>query len=600
MPVTQVRSKQQLLINDDVSFQSTYKITNLVDPTAAQDAATKAYVDAVKTGLDVKDSVRLATTGAETYTIVGGAVTVISGTSIDGVTTAVGNRILIKNAPAASGAGAGAGSANTTQPANGIYIVTNATTNTTVSRATDASASADVTAGLFTFVEEGTDGADAGFVLTTNNTITLNTTGLTFTQFSGAGSIVAGAGLTKSGTTIDVVTASSSRIVVNADSIDLATTAVTAATYGSTGFTVSQITVDAYGRLTAASSRDIFGTSIAQNAVFAGPTSGTGAPTFRALVAGDISSIAVTSITGTTNQVIASASTGAITLSLPQSIATSSTPTFAGLTLTSGTQTTSVQAQTVTQTWNAAGVSFLASVINITNTASATASRFIEYQIAGSPLFSIRKDGAITTGIWNATAVAANFGGTGQTSYAVGDLLYADTTTSLAKLADVATGNALISGGVSTAPSWGKIGLTTHISGTLAVGNGGTGLATTPTNGQLLIGNGTNYTLAALTQGTGITVTNGSGSITVAVNTSTILAVANYVVRETPTGTVNGTNPTFTLANTPVSGTEQVFVNGVLQNSGAGNDYTISTATITFLSGAIPQTGDIVRVTYLK
>ena len=68
----------------------------------------------------------------------------------------------------------------------------------------------------------------------------------------------------------------------------------------------------------------------------------------------------------------------------------------------------------------------------------------------------------------------ATAGGTGLTSFAVGDLLYADTTTTLAKLADVATGNALISGGVGVAPSWGKIGLTTHVSGVLPVANGGT------------------------------------------------------------------------------------------------------------------------------
>ena len=69
-------------------------------------------------------------------------------------------------------------------------------------------------------------------------------------------------------------------------------------------------------------------------------------------------------------------------------------------------------------------------------------------------------------------------GGTGQTSYAVGDLLYANTTTTLAKLADVATGNALISGGVGVAPSYGKIGLTTHVSGVLPVANGGTNAST--------------------------------------------------------------------------------------------------------------------------
>jgi hypothetical protein len=79
------------------------------------------------------------------------------------------------------------------------------------------------------------------------------------------------------------------------------------------------------------------------------------------------------------------------------------------------------------------------------------------------------------------TLIAIN-GGTGFSSYAVGDLLYANTTTTLAKLPDVATGNALISGGVGVAPSWGKIGLTTHVSGILPVANGGTGVATATAN----------------------------------------------------------------------------------------------------------------------
>jgi hypothetical protein len=80
----------------------------------------------------------------------------------------------------------------------------------------------------------------------------------------------------------------------------------------------------------------------------------------------------------------------------------------------------------------------------------------------------------------------ATSGGTGQSSFAVGDLLYASTTTALSKLADVATGNALISGGVGVAPSWGKIGLATHVSGTLPVGNGGTGTATAFTAGSVV------------------------------------------------------------------------------------------------------------------
>jgi hypothetical protein len=102
--------------------------------------------------------------------------------------------------------------------------------------------------------------------------------------------------------------------------------------------------------------------------------------------------------------------------------------------------------------------------------------------------------GSLATGF---TAVSAPLGGTGQTSYAVGDLLYASTTTALSKLADVAVGSALISGGVGAAPSWGKIGLATHVSGTLPIANGGTGSTSTQfvalgTNvtGTLPVGNG--------------------------------------------------------------------------------------------------------------
>lgn len=98
--------------------------------------------------------------------------------------------------------------------------------------------------------------------------------------------------------------------------------------------------------------------------------------------------------------------------------------------------------------------------------------------------------------------LSAGQGGTGQTSYTVGDILYADTSSTLAKLSDVATGNALISGGVGSAPSWGKIGLTTHVSGTLPIANGGTGqtaktaafdaLSPTTTKGDLIASDGTN------------------------------------------------------------------------------------------------------------
>lgn len=108
------------------------------------------------------------------------------------------------------------------------------------------------------------------------------------------------------------------------------------------------------------------------------------------------------------------------------------------------------------------------------------------------------------------TLVAAN-GGTGQTSYTIGDILYASGTTTLSKLADVATGNALISGGVGAAPSYGKIGLTTHVSGTLPVANGGTG-ATTLTSGYVLKGNGTSAISSSVIYDDGTNVGIGTAS----------------------------------------------------------------------------------------
>ena len=88
-------------------------------------------------------------------------------------------------------------------------------------------------------------------------------------------------------------------------------------------------------------------------------------------------------------------------------------------------------------------------------------------------------------------------GGTNLTSYTIGDIVYASGTTTLASLADVATGNALISGGVGAAPSYGKIGLTTHVSGTLPVANGGTNGTAAPTAGGSAYGTGTAYAFTA-------------------------------------------------------------------------------------------------------
>jgi len=114
------------------------------------------------------------------------------------------------------------------------------------------------------------------------------------------------------------------------------------------------------------------------------------------------------------------------------------------------------------------------------------------------------------------TALPAPSGGTGFSSYNIGDLLYASSNVALAKLASTNTGNVLITNGVNTAPSWGKANLTTAVTGTLPVTNGGTGLATAPSANAVLIGNGTAFTLSNLTAGANITITNAGGALTIA------------------------------------------------------------------------------------
>ena len=164
----------------------------------ANSLVSKEYVDAIKQALDVKDSVRLATTAnlASNYNNAGGTLT-NSGSNaalqLDGVTVVAGNRILVKDQSSAA--------------ENGIYVVTTVGDGSTawvLTRADDANVSAEMTGGVFTFVEEGTVGADNGYVFTHNGAPTLGTTALTVSQFSGAGQIVAGDALSKTGNTLNV------------------------------------------------------------------------------------------------------------------------------------------------------------------------------------------------------------------------------------------------------------------------------------------------------------------------------------------------------------------------------------------------------------
>lgn len=180
--------------NGDITLSphgtGTVKVPSGYDDRSGQNSltlVTKGYVDAVKQALDIKASVHVASTA--NVSLSGGSSGLEAGDAIDGVTLVAGDRVLLKNQTDAS--------------QNGIYVAV--ASGGTPARSDDANASVDVTSGMFVWVEEGTANADQGYVLTTNNVITLNTTNLTFTQFSGAGQITAGNGLTKSGNTINVV-----------------------------------------------------------------------------------------------------------------------------------------------------------------------------------------------------------------------------------------------------------------------------------------------------------------------------------------------------------------------------------------------------------
>ena len=172
------------------------KITGLDTPSADTDAANKGYVDSVAQGLDIKASARLATTGAlSAYTFTSTSGGTITGNangalSIDGVTPSVADRILVKNETSGNA------------PYNGIYVVTTVGDGSTpyvLTRSTDANTSAEVTSGMFVFIEQGTTNDNTGWVLTTDNPITLNTTALTFAQFSGAGTYSASNGVLLTG-----------------------------------------------------------------------------------------------------------------------------------------------------------------------------------------------------------------------------------------------------------------------------------------------------------------------------------------------------------------------------------------------------------------
>jgi hypothetical protein len=284
--------------------------------------------------------------------------------------------------------------------------------------------------------------------------------------------------------------------------------------------------------------------------------------------------------------------TGKMSMSLSQNLQTSASPTFVNLTLSGdaavngGDITTSQTtfnlinttattlniggAGTTINVGNASGQVNFAGDVNVAtgkiyeiNNVSVLSSTTLGSSVVNSSLTTV---GTIATGTWNATTIAVNKGGTGLTSYAVGDIVYASASTTLAKLAGVATGNSLISGGIGVAPSWGKIGLTTHVSGTLPVVSGGTGVTTSTGTGDVVLSASPTLT------GTPLSTTASVDTNTTQIATTAFVIEQGYLKSSTAsttyapianpifTGTVSSTGTSLVMNSDASSGENVSFI----------------------------------------
>lgn len=609
-----------------------FKVTNIGTPTSNSDAATKAYVDSVAQGLSVKTAVRAATTANIT----------LSGTqTIDGVALIAGDRILVKN--------------QTTNTQNGVYDVASGAW----SRSSDSDAGTELV-NAFYFVQSGTTLQATGWVQSTPGPITPGTTGLVFSQFSGAADYTAGAGLTKTGLTFDVGTASSSRIVVNADNIDLATTGVSAGTF-------TKVTLDTYGRATAATSAttsDIAeGSNLyyldarAQAAITGGASTivTSNLTASRALLSDGSGKVGVSAVTSTELGYLTGVS------SAIQTQLNTKQPLDATLTALAGSVTAPDTMIYFSGLDTAAVTSLTSYGRSIIASADASAARTTLGLAIGTDVQAYDADlGAIatlsgTTGFLKKTA--ANTWSLDTNTYLTGNqtiTLSGDVTGSGATGIAVTLANSGVTSGtygsatqvpVFTVDAKGRVtGVTNTAINLISALSGLSDVTiTTPADGQLLryTGGGTNkwvnWTPNYITANQTITVSGdvtGSGSTSIAltlansgvsagtytkvtvdakgrVTTGATLStgdlpsgtinISNIATRETPSPLPNGVATVFTLTGNCVAGTEHVYLNGVLMEPGVGNDYTVGSLTpFTITMLFTPTSTDKIRISYIK
>ena len=324
-----------------------FVISNVATPVNPQDATNKQYVDEVAQGLVVKAACQAATYeplatstgGTITYNNgtsgVGATLTVAGGTfgTIDGVALANGSRVLVKNEATAAN--------------NGIYVRTS-TTVLTRTADFDNTPSGEI-AGAFTFIQGGTINGDTGWVCTTDNPVTMGTTAINFSQFSGAGSYTAGTGLTLTGTVFSITN-----------------TTVTAASYGG-GDAVATFTVNAQGQLTAASNVAI----TANAANLTGTTLNSGVVTSSLTSVGTLGSLSVTgnitsgNVYANSGTIGASLLTGTLTTAAQPNV--TSVGTLTVLDVNGNITAANITANTGVFTGNGAGLTNIAGA-NVTGT----------------------------------------------------------------------------------------------------------------------------------------------------------------------------------------------------------------------------------------
>jgi hypothetical protein len=304
------------------------RLINVATPIASTDAATKGYVDTSIQGISVKTAVRAATTVSGTL-----ATSFANGQVIDGITLVTGDRILIKD--------------QVSPIENGIYVVNLSGTPT---RASDFAVGLPAS-GVFVFVTQGTANGDNGYIVTTdppNNII--GTHGIVFAQFSGAGQIIAGTGLTKSGNTLSV----------NA-TLGHVTQIGTLTSFGVSG--VSNLGVTNAANITASGTLGVTGTSTlgvvnSGNTAITGTLSVSGTSTLAAANATNITASGTLGVTGTSTLGVVNSGNTSITGTLNVS----------GV----STVSTLTSANTTASTSNNTGVITLAGGIGISNTTDAT------------------------------------------------------------------------------------------------------------------------------------------------------------------------------------------------------------------------------------